>query len=248
MPLPVTFANLTTPSLAQLDQNFAALGNLVIIPCGVVGTNALVLSPSATSPNLAAYANYMAFSGIIAANNTGAVTVQIGALAALSAYLDSSSGPVALASGNLVAGTCALFIYDSALNAGAGGFHTMALSAYISAAGGTFTGTLHGTAAVFSGDVTIGDGTAITRLLSTTASITFPALAPAATETETITITGAQVGDSVSLGTPAAPTAGIILQGYVSAANTVTLAATNVTAGTLTPAGGDYRATVIGFT
>lgn len=81
--------------------------------------------------------------------------------------------------------------------------------------------------------------------LTATAALDFASINAAASEDLTIAVTGAAVGDSVSLGLPAAPTAGIVFQAFVSAANTVTVRATNITAGAVNPASATYRATVI---
>ncbi|MBP9100482.1 MAG: hypothetical protein KBF68_03705 [Nitrosomonas sp.] len=81
--------------------------------------------------------------------------------------------------------------------------------------------------------------------LTATAALNFASIAAAASEDLTITVAGAAVGDSVSLGLPAAPTAGIVFNAFVSAANTVTVRATNITAAPVDPASATYRATVI---
>lgn len=125
MPLPTLFATQTTSTGPQLDANFAALGALTAIPCAISGTNAIILSPSANSPTIAAYANYQPFSGIAAATNTGAVTAQVGSLAALAVYKDTASGPVALVGGEIAIGNALYLVYDSALGSGAGGFHLL---------------------------------------------------------------------------------------------------------------------------
>jgi len=57
-------------------------------------------------------------------------------------------------------------------------------------------------------------------------------------------VTGAAVGDRVSLGLPAAPTAGIVFQAFVSAADTVTVRATNITANPVDPASATYKVKV----
>lgn len=123
MSLPFIFANQTQPNLSWLDANFAAVGALTTLPCVIAGTNTITLTQSANTPTIAAYTNYIRFSGIIAVTNTGAVTAQVGSLAALPVYKDTSSGPVALVSGDLRATNYAVFTYDSALNSGGGGFH-----------------------------------------------------------------------------------------------------------------------------
>lgn len=81
--------------------------------------------------------------------------------------------------------------------------------------------------------------------LTATATLDFGSINAAASEDLTITVAGAAVNDSVSLGLPAAPTAGIMFRGFVSAANTVTVRATNITGGPINPASATYRATVI---
>jgi len=123
MALPFTFAGVTNPVTSQLDANFAALGALTAIPCGVSGSNALVLTPAVNTPTVTAYANYQTFSGVAVLANTGAVTVTVGSLATLAVYLDTSIGPVALSGGEIVAGSAVMVTYDSALGGGTGGFH-----------------------------------------------------------------------------------------------------------------------------
>ncbi len=81
--------------------------------------------------------------------------------------------------------------------------------------------------------------------LTATATLDFGSINAAASADLTITVAGAAVNDSVSLGLPAAPTAGIMFRGFVSAANTVTVRATNITGSPVDPASATYRATVI---
>jgi hypothetical protein len=90
-------------------------------------------------------------------------------------------------------------------------------------------------------------GTAVTKLLSVATTLDFPNTLAVTSSDMTITVTGAAVGDAVFIGLPAAPTAGFIFQGFVSAADTVTIRATNFTAGALNPASATYRVTVVGF-
>lgn len=80
--------------------------------------------------------------------------------------------------------------------------------------------------------------------LTATAALDFASIAAAASADLTVAVAGAAVGDAVSLGLPAAPTAGLVFQGFVSAANTVTVRATNITAGAVDAASATYRATV----
>ncbi len=90
-------------------------------------------------------------------------------------------------------------------------------------------------------------GTACDGLWSATATLDFGSIAAAGQADLTITVTGASVGDSVQLGLPAAPTAGLVFNAFVSAANTVTIRATNITAAAIDPASATYRATVMSF-
>ena len=81
--------------------------------------------------------------------------------------------------------------------------------------------------------------------MSATSNLNFPSVAAAGSQDLTIAVQGAAVGDAVMLGLASAPTAGIVFQAFVSAANTVTVRATNITAGAIDPAAQDIRVTVI---
>ncbi len=80
--------------------------------------------------------------------------------------------------------------------------------------------------------------------LSASAALDFAAINAAASADLTITVPGAAVGDSVELGLPAAPAAGLVFNAFVSAADTVTVRATNITAAPVDAASATYRATV----
>jgi len=90
-----------------------------------------------------------------------------------------------------------------------------------------------------------GSGATITKVLSNSASLNFGSIATTASADLTITVTGAAVGDEVILALPAAPAAGIVFNAFVSAANTVTVRATNVTADAVDPAAATYGVIVI---
>jgi hypothetical protein len=79
--------------------------------------------------------------------------------------------------------------------------------------------------------------------LTATASLDFPSIAAGAQATLTIALSGAVVNDSISLGLPAAPPSGLVIDAYVSAAATVTVRARNVTASAIDPAADTYRVT-----
>lgn len=155
MSLPTLFANLTLATGAELDGNFAALGAISTIPCGVTGTNNIALTPLDNTPTVPAYLNYMQFSGIAAGDNTGAVTAGINSLPSLPVYKDTPAGPVLLTGTEIQQGCLFVLTYDSALGAG-GGFHVQtginsSAGTYLPLAGGTLTGVLAGTAMTLSG-------------------------------------------------------------------------------------------------
>jgi hypothetical protein len=93
---------------------------------------------------------------------------------------------------------------------------------------------------------TVTSGATLTKLLTASAALDFPSISAAAQANLTITVTGAAVGDEVAMGLPAAPTAGIVFNAFVSAANTVTIRATNITAAPVDPASATYGVLVFG--
>lgn len=80
--------------------------------------------------------------------------------------------------------------------------------------------------------------------LTATANLDYAAIAAAGSADLAIAVAGAAVGDAVSLGLPAAPAAGLVFQAFVSAAGTVTVRATNITAAAVDAAAASYRVTV----
>jgi len=91
----------------------------------------------------------------------------------------------------------------------------------------------------------VGTGANVTRMAAATASLNFPSIATTASADLTITVAGAAVGNYVVLSLPAAPAAGIVFNAFVSAANTVTVRATNVTDNAVDPAAATYGVLVI---
>jgi hypothetical protein len=90
-----------------------------------------------------------------------------------------------------------------------------------------------------------GDGNTITKVLSGSASLNFGSIGAAAQADLTITVTGAAAGDEVIMALPAAPAAGLIFNAFVSAANTVTIRASNITAAPVDPDAATYGVIVI---
>ena len=91
---------------------------------------------------------------------------------------------------------------------------------------------------------TVTAGATVTKILTASASLDFPSIAAVSQANLTITVTGAVVGDEVSLALPAAPAAGIVFNAFVSAANTVTVRASNITASAVDPASAAYSVLV----
>jgi hypothetical protein len=91
----------------------------------------------------------------------------------------------------------------------------------------------------------VGTGSAVTKVLSASASLDFTSIGAAAQASLTITVTGAAVGDEVVLALPAAPAAGLVFNAFVSAANTVTIRASNITASSVDPAAATYGVIVM---
>ncbi len=73
------------------------------------------------------------------------------------------------------------------------------------------------------------------------AVLDFPSIAAQTSQQLTATVPGAAVGDVVDLGLPAAPITGLTFDAFVSAADTVTVRATNATASAIDPASATYR-------
>jgi len=88
-------------------------------------------------------------------------------------------------------------------------------------------------------------GLTLENVLGASAALNFASIAAAAQEDLTITVTGAAANDAVILGLPVAPTAGIVFNAFVSAADTVTVRATNITGSSVDPASATYNVVVI---
>jgi len=91
----------------------------------------------------------------------------------------------------------------------------------------------------------VGSGSTITKVLSASASLNFASISAVSQADLTITVTGAAVGDEVIMALPAAPAAGIVFNAFVSAANTVTIRASNITASAVDPAAATYGVIVL---
>lgn len=90
-----------------------------------------------------------------------------------------------------------------------------------------------------------GSGATITKVLTATASLNFPSISAASQADLTITVTGAAVGDEVIMSLPAAPAAGLVFNAFVSATNTVTVRASNISGSPVDAAAASFGVIVI---
>jgi hypothetical protein len=95
---------------------------------------------------------------------------------------------------------------------------------------------------ITSGGVVFGaTGTPVADYWSQTATLNFGSILAAGYEDLTITVTGAAVNDTVTLGLPATVLAGAVFNAWVSAADTVTVRCNNAGAIAIDPASATYR-------
>jgi len=85
------------------------------------------------------------------------------------------------------------------------------------------------------------------EILRGTGTLNFGSISAAASADLTLTVTGAIVGDTVALGLPAAPTSGIVFFAFVSAADTVTVRAMNITGSPIVPGSATYQVRVLKY-
>ena len=250
------FANDTAPTGPELDGNFTVFGTLTPIPCVTSGTNTLALTVNASGVTVPQYNQYQQYTSVAVSSNTGAVTAAVGSLSPLNVYKDTPAGPAALTGNEIIANCRFVLMYDSALNTGSGGFHLISngsgLGSYLPLSGGSLSGPLTGT--TFTGttfsatDLIVGGGQGVLRIQSTLASVTFTAINPQTTQDQGFSLAGVKTNDNIMVGLPAGISAGIAYQGFVNGAGSITLRAMNITSGTITPSGGNYRLTALGFT
>ncbi|MEV8638100.1 hypothetical protein AB0395_41255 [Streptosporangium sp. NPDC051023] len=80
--------------------------------------------------------------------------------------------------------------------------------------------------------------------LTATATLDFASIAAGAVGTLTVTVTGAATGDFVIVAPPGNLNTGLVVCGFVSAADTVTIRVLNGTAGAIDPASSTWKVTV----
>jgi hypothetical protein len=209
-----TFAALTTAQMALLDGNFSALAQMGVVPCGMSGSSTLTLVPSlgASGPPVTAYADYQAFIAIANATNIGSVLLRVSGLGALAVYRDTPAGPVTLTGGEIVQLNACLFVYDSLLNASAGGFHLISGGAFSKAAATTVSASTGATipASAITGN-SLGQGVVVR------------AGSPSSAFTDTLD-TGAAIASAVAGGQTAGVTGAVFRMKYVNTTSeTVTI-------------------------
>ena len=84
----------------------------------------------------------------------------------------------------------------------------------------------------------------LARVIKNSATIDFSSTLAASSTDVTVTVTGAAVGDVVTVGTPASPDANSCFTGWVSATNTVTVRFNNYSVLPIDPASGTYNVIV----
>lgn len=265
------FANLTTPTTPELDANFIAYAVFGNIPCTVSGTNALALTQNANTPTLTQLVNYQRFTGVFVNNNSGSLTLQVGAFSVLNGYKDSGSGPIPFVGGECIIGNAFTAEYDSALNSGSGGFH---VSTSTQLAGGTIVGNLtlsNGSlialggslgvtlsSALLSGNsltisalnLKVGSGTVatLTHMLSALGTLTYTVTPAQTSQDQNIVVTGAQLQDVISLGIGAVIPSGAGFTGFCGTVGTVTVRMSNPTASSISLTTMTVRAMAMGLT
>jgi hypothetical protein len=81
--------------------------------------------------------------------------------------------------------------------------------------------------------------------LSASATLDFPSIAPATGAELTVTVTGAATGDTVYVAAPASIEARLVWNAHVSAANTVKIRVTNITASAIDQASASWKVRVV---
>jgi hypothetical protein len=236
------FENSTSASAAALDNNFTTFGALVPIPCGIAGTNTLVLTQNTAgqvpAPTIQGYSTNMLFTGIAASTNTGPTTATVGSAGVLNVYKDGLAGPVLLAGNEIVGGNAISLRYDASLNSGAGGFHLVSST---SSTGGA---------------VVVGNATLTNLFSGNSPTLTFTATPGWSSQDVTFSITAAlanalpAIGDFVQVNPPSLGAIGVDFRGLVlgvgsissiASAATINIRLLNAASASLASNSGVYR-------
>jgi hypothetical protein len=237
-------------------------GNTVLARIGLAGATNGYATGSATGDLVVRAENkkilFTADSGVSAPLVINGSTAVITGATINGNTITTGTGALTLAAGKTLTASNTLTLVGtdgSTLNVGTGG--TLGTAAYTAST--AYATTAQGTkadnvgavsglvksngSATFSAAVA---GTDYAKVpLTATATLDFGSIAAGASEDLTITVSGAVVGYSTTYGLPASPAAGITYNSFVSATDTVTIRATNITTGgAIDPPSASYRATV----
>jgi hypothetical protein len=121
----IATGTLTEHGLQVMSQYYNFIvGMNRITPCNATGKNVVTLTQLDASPLIEKYVDYEVYSFVAAQTSDGSVTMTVvprkGTLATVKAY--KTNGSAQAGSGDVVAGSLYLAIYNDALDAGAGGF------------------------------------------------------------------------------------------------------------------------------
>ncbi len=255
------FAALATPGATSKNVSLFPAGNGVVLAGGPIVTTSITASTSTSTgalvvPGGFGLAGDQFVGGKLSFGATGLVT-GAGSLALTAGGSDqhitltpSGSGRIYAAGPVMATSTTASTSTSTGALIVAGGVG-VAGDHYV---GGSINFSGGGVLASESGKVNISPGlsvastSVVTGIRTALSTLDFPAVtADGGTQDLTVSVSGAAANDSVQLGLPAAPTAGIVFSAWVSATNTVTIRATNVTTGALNPPSAAYRVTEMSF-
>ena len=134
---PATDSDPPTSSIWTIDNITA--GQLTGNAYTASGTNAILLTPASGTPTPTAYTNQNLYVFTAPATTTGPVTLEVGSLGYLPAYISGTQA----GSGQIQAGETVIAVYNSLLNSGAGGFALYVSVAQSTVLSGTDTGAVN---------------------------------------------------------------------------------------------------------
>lgn len=249
LPLFISIGNTQTQTRQYLQVPYTRYKQSSGTPSGLVATtgyNGLYATSTGFS-----FLKPDGTTGVLATSGSSALSANRFVYAGTSGVLTAAS---AATNGQILIGSTGAAPALAALTAGTGmtvtnGAGTITLTPNFAAPpaiGSTTPGAITGTTITANTSLTINGGTAITKVISATASLDFD-LSSSASQDLTITVTGAALGDTVSIGIPnGSVTTDTLFMGWVSASDTVTIRALRIS-GTPDPPAGTFRASVTQF-
>ena len=171
----------------------------------------------------------------VAGGSANAVTDWIGNVSATTRFLADSSAVTSVDWGNRVLKTST---GATAVNWETGAFGSGSTVVTIAANNVAISGSYY---------IAMGTGNGAFRTLSTTASVSFGAVASNDQHYRDVVVTGAAINDIVLIGLPSAVSAGAVIQGVAYKTNTVCLSCSNSDNGTINLNTATYRITVLNY-